>query len=112
MEKYTFCSNEPRSATERNYLAPTRSETCSNETKRRAEKRETKAEIGERERERERAEKRSVAECASRQIQWITLNMLYKGQSIRNARQNFSKNKGQGLGLSRQGKGQQNLAIV
>ena len=26
--------------------------------------------------------------------------MLYKGQSIRDARRNFSKNKGQGLGLS------------
>ena len=30
----------------------------------------------------------------------ITLIMLYKGQSIRDARQNFENNKGQGLALS------------
>ena len=29
-----------------------------------------------------------------------TLIMLYKGQSIRDARQNFENNKGQGLALS------------
>ena len=33
-----------------------------------------------------------------------TFNMVYKGQSIRDARRNFSKNKGEGLGLSDRGR--------